>query len=125
MKCDCTQGRELIQTGRSEPDADLICPVCGLKWWSYQGEVIKECPAEGSTKKEEKTQTWELKGGGWFTAKLIVDPEVTNGCIGQVKHREIYLQPNEMYRVDYVKRVLRLWGCSKELSLEKTTQNII
>jgi len=43
-RCDCTQGRKLVQTGRSYPDADLICPVCGQLWWSCEGGITKVKP---------------------------------------------------------------------------------
>jgi len=43
-RCDCTQSRKLVQTGRSYPDADLICPVCGQLWWSCKGGITKVKP---------------------------------------------------------------------------------
>ena len=43
-RCDCTQYPELIQTGRSYPDADLICPVCYQLYWSCEGGITKVKP---------------------------------------------------------------------------------
>ena len=68
MRCDCTQGPELRQTGRSDPDADLICPSCSLHWWSCQGAATKERPATWPSKKDDSIHTWEIKRGGWVTA---------------------------------------------------------
>ena len=65
MKCTCTQGRDLVQTGYGPPTADLRCPVCPRVYFSHDGGVTTERPAVWPAKKDESIKTWELKGGYW------------------------------------------------------------
>ena len=46
MRCDCVQGPELIQTGRSLPDANWVCPVCKEEFYKLDGKFSKEKPAK-------------------------------------------------------------------------------
>ena len=66
MKCQCTQGPKLRQTGYGPPSADLICPVCYVVFWGHDGKAEKERPAVWPAKtKDEGIQTWEIKDGHW------------------------------------------------------------
>ena len=65
MKCPCTQGPNLRQTGYGPPAADLICPICYTVYWNRNGIAEEERPAVWPGKKDESIKTWELKEGYW------------------------------------------------------------
>jgi len=151
-RCDCTQRPELRQTGRSYPDADLICPVCYKLWHTCKEGISETKPinkCEGGAM-ENSISAAELKthindraahiryllrlgigkdeegkdGAFKSMAEMAKDLGVTDGYIRQIKHRGIHKRSTPMLGSDYTRGVLRLWN-AKGMPVEAISKNII